>query len=526
MRSPISSACSAARLASRPAAATLGVLGLTAGLLTGCASRSTDTGASMDTLNVGVNGTPPSLNPAKGINGAAQWFVDLAYASLVETDANGDPVPGIASSWKVADGNKSITLKIASGLKFADGTPITAQAIVNSVNYFSAHSTGPASGTFKTVSAAVSGTGQVRISTTKANPNLVQILTPTYLGGHIMSAAGLAHPDKMSSATFGAGPYVLDPTQTVAGDHYTYVANAGYGLGKAHFKKVVVKIGSSPASMVLAMKSGQIDVMMGDADTVATAKAAGATVTSRPAAWNGIMLTDRNGQVTPALKNVRVRQALNYAVDRAAITKAAVGTYGKPTVQPNSEGNQGYDPALDDMYTYDPAKARKLLAQAGYGKGFTMKVNYVSTVPVASKVVQAVVAQLAKVGVNVQLTPDPDAGTLIKDMYSKKFSGTVLVFTGNPEILNWNILFIKNAPINPFQTEDPELDAAYDTLATAPPSKVEAAAKAAQKLITEKAWALPVVQSDNFIYASPKLAGVTLVPQGISTNPRLWKPKS
>jgi len=501
-------------------------MALIAAALAGCGPHTAASTTALTTLTIGVDGPPLSLNPAKDNNGASQWFVDLAYLSVIDTNASGDPIPGISSSWKMAPGNKSIALTIDTSLKFADGTSVTAAAVANSLNYFAHNATGPSSATYKTISAAVTGTDQVTVRDSLANPELVEVLTPLYLGGDIISAAGLAHPASLSTGTYGAGPYVLDASQTIPDVSYTYLPNPHYPNSKIHFKKVVIKVFSGTSSMVLALDSGQIDVMEGDTDTVATARSSGAYVAYRPADWNGIILTDRDGQTTPALKSVEVRQALNYAINRQAIAAAVGGQYTASTDQPNSGGNTGYDSSLNSYYTYNVAKAKRLLADAGYPNGFTMKVNYTSAYSAVTLMVQAVSQELSQIGVRVELTADANPGALIKDMYSKKFAGSSLPFGGNAQALNWPILFLPGAPMNPFDSTSPTISAAYQAVVTASPSAEANAADAAERAVVQLAWALPVIQTDNFIYASKNLTGVSLVPGGVSTNPRLWRPAS
>ncbi|MDW8809985.1 ABC transporter substrate-binding protein, partial [Streptomyces scabiei] len=106
--------------------------------------------------------------------------------------------------------------------------------------------------------------------------------------------------------------------------------------------------------------------------------------------WAGLLLLDREGTVVKGLGDVRVRQALNFAVDRAAITKAVYGDYGAPVSQPQMPGYDGYSPEAAKTYPHDPDKAKKLLKAAGYGSGLTIPVNYGAFDPSTAKMVQAV----------------------------------------------------------------------------------------------------------------------------------------
>src|SRR6202042_3505972 len=104
----------------------------------------------------------------------------------------------------------------------------------------------------------------------------------------------------------------------------------------------------------------------GDPTTIAAARQAGLSVLSAPDLWMGVTLADRGGVLARPLADVRVRQALNYATNRAAIARALFPGTGTPDSQTTVRGGFGYDPALAGAYPYDVAKARQLLAAAGY----------------------------------------------------------------------------------------------------------------------------------------------------------------
>src|SRR5262249_44483319 len=185
----------------------------------------------------------------------------------------------------------------------------------------------------------------------------------------------LRSPAQLGTRTFGAGPYTLDPAQTVTGDHYTYVPNPRYhDKAAVHWKKVVVRIITDPQSMLNALKTGEVQVGNGDATTIGAARQAGLTIASAPLLWTGVTLADRGGKVARALADVRVRQALNYATDRKAIVNALFPGTGTPTSELTVPRGYGYDSALTNAYPYDPGKAMQLLAAAGYPHGFTLKI--------------------------------------------------------------------------------------------------------------------------------------------------------
>src|SRR5262249_14419897 len=143
----------------------------------------------------------------------------------------------------------------------------------------------------------------------------------------------------LANQTAGAGEYVYVPAESVVGNKYVLVPNKRYYNQSAiRFSKVVVRVIPSATTRFAAIRSGQLDAAEGDLTTVDSAKSAGLDVVSVLNGWAGIMILDRgpktpDGKQPNPLAKVEVRQALNYAIDRATITKAIVGENGKATAQ-------------------------------------------------------------------------------------------------------------------------------------------------------------------------------------------------
>ena len=121
------------------------------------------------------------------------------------------------------------------------------------------------------------------------------------------------------------------------------------------------------------------------------------------------------------LNDVRVRRALNYAVDRETIVKSLLGGLGQATGQPFSPGWLGYDPEIRPD-SYDPAQARKLLAEAGYPNGFEVPWNISVGVFLADKEIAEAAAMLGQVGVRIRLVPTERA-KIQRDLESSTFDG-------------------------------------------------------------------------------------------------------
>lgn len=359
-----------------------------------------------DTLTVGLQAPATSINPAT-IDTAFVTYTQLAYESLTYLAPDGSIKPALAESWKyVGEGNTQFDMKIRSDAKFADGTPVDAKAVKASLDYVRGAKGSSSQFLSMVKSIDVTGSNSVSIKLSEPNPMLPEMLSQSYPVGSIISPAGLKDPKKLTvqNTSHGAGAYVFDPKATIAGDHYTYTANPRYyDKSKQHYKKVVVKVLANPQAALNAVKTGQVDIVAGDASTSSQAKSAGLQIEETPFVWNGLNLIDREGEVSKPLGDVKVRQAINHALDRKKLTKATAGDYGVPTSTTVVKGADGWSEEAAERYPYDPDKAKKMLKEAGYPDGFDLEVLSVRFAGIDT-VTEAMKPQLEEVGIRIKPT--------------------------------------------------------------------------------------------------------------------------
>jgi peptide/nickel transport system substrate-binding protein len=464
------------------------------------------------TLTVAYSSVPQTLDPAKTVQNNSLYQA-LAYQPLIVRRSDGSLQPGLATSWRyVGSDNTQFELQLRPGVKFADGSALTAQVVVDHFTYVL-----KAGGQFVPLFAGdtftPTGPLTVVIKTPKPNPDLPTLLTQDNVVGGVISPLGLKNTDKLGTQTSGAGPYVLDPAATVAGDHYTFVQNPNYyDKSSVHWRKVVVRAITSPQATLNAMKTGQVDFAVGDASTIAAAKQAGIVVTMTPLLWTGVTLADRAGTMSKPLADVRVRQALNYATDRKAIASALFRDGGRPTSQLTVPGGYGYDPQLDDAYPYDVDKARQLLAQAGYPTGFPLK-TVTADYQSMNLVAQALAQQWKKVGVTLQITDRANANQYFSEAFAPKYPTFMTIFGQQPIWTEGPSLFLPTALFNPFHTADQKLQALYDQAAKATGRAKDDADQAVEAYLVHQAWFVPVVATGLPYYSTKKVTGATVSPK-------------
>jgi peptide/nickel transport system substrate-binding protein len=409
-----------------------------------------------------------SLDPAKANAGTDPTFLDPIYAPLFRVTPDGQYAGVLASSWQYVPGssNKVFQLTVRSGVQFSDGEPVNAAAVVGSIKHYEAGSDGQSwlagCGNVTALSAM-----QVQITCAKPNPEIPAVLSDQIIGGDIVAPASLAKPATLATDPIGAGPYVLDTAATIAGATYTYTANPKYFDQSAiHWNQIVVKFYANSTTALAALRSGQLQfAFLGDPTAMQTAQGQGLNVQGNPAVFLGVGLFNRAATGGNPIGNLKVRQALEYAVDRPAIVKALFGAFGQATQQVAVPGqDSAWNAAVNDHYPYDPAKAKQLLTQAGYPNGFSIAVE---DQPIDAEITQAVAADWAKIGVKATITEDATTPAWINNVLAKKYSVTGYAYGGLPmfmEAPNW-FLPVAN-PFNPFASSDPTMTSLLTRAAT------------------------------------------------------------
>jgi peptide/nickel transport system substrate-binding protein len=499
----------------RRAVGVAGAVVLAAALMSACGGKTAAQTGDRSVLTIGVNSGRVSLNPARGVVLPLQF---LSNAALTHENPDGTLAPALATSWHyVGTGNENFELTLRQDARFSDGTPVTASAVKTWIEYF-VKANGPLAAGMSIKSIDAVGQWTVDIHLNTPNPLVPNLLADTTTGGFglLSSPAAVANPSILDTETYGAGPYVIDPAQTVGGSqdgaHYVFVPNKYYYDKSAiHFSKVIVKVIIQPSTMLAAISTGQLDVAEGDVSTVSGAKSAGLNVVSAPTGWDGLLMMDRgpalpNGATPNPLASVDVRQALNYAIDRNAIATGITGASAKPTSEPPTV--DGVDPAYRDYYSYDPAKAKQLLASGGYPHGFTLNVfdqSYKGSL--GDPVLQAMAKYFSAVGVELKITPGPTHAQFDSGIFGGTYSATG--FVQQPYLPMYQFYGFYLAPkgvLNQHGGDDLTLDELYQKAVTAAdPSQYWRQMSA--RVVTE-AHMVPVFAFDSFYYTAKNIGGV------------------
>lgn len=365
--------------------------------LAGCAATTVKPASDNSTPTVLKWGfsLPTSWDPVTSSTGNDINTVSLVYASLTQLNEKGNAEPALAQSWKYNSTGTKITFTLRPGLKFSDGTALDAAAVKASLLRGKTQANSLLSDQLSTIkSITVVNKTNVTLNLQQADYQVPDLLAGKT--GEIVSPAAFktaADAAKIPTDPDGAGPFKFK--SFVPESNAVLVKNPNYWDAKnIHIDELDLSVAPDPSTIIAAVQTGALDVASLPATDIAAAKAAGLKVD----VFNSLSVSqvDVNSNLAP-LKNAAVVEALKFAVDRQQLLKVANAGIGSVVYQPFPKGYVGYDPALDKKFAYNPAKAKSLLAAAGYKPG---QLNItLTTFSYTQNLAELVQAQLKDIGV-------------------------------------------------------------------------------------------------------------------------------
>jgi peptide/nickel transport system substrate-binding protein len=303
--------------------------------------------------------------------------------------------------------------------------------------------------------------------------------------GQMMSPEAFDNEDSAINPV-GSGPYILDTKATVVGSSYVFRRNPNYwDPDIQYYETMTINLYSDATAILNALRGGQLNAAkLNDNSTIPEIEKAGFDIHPLYLDMAGLFLWDRGGTLNPAIGDVRVRQAINYAIDAEALLEVVGLGYGEISDQPFRPVSKAHIPELDSTYSYNPEKARKLLAEAGYSDGFELVMPMSSRTP---RNLSVLVAQLlSDVGITVKWV---DAGNrFIPDLLGAKYAASWFQLQQDP-IDSQLITFMlaENATWNMFRYHTPESDALIARVLAGGDDAV-AAARELNRYVVENAW--------------------------------------
>ena len=506
----------------------LAVMSTACGVKDRSSSKETNTSGSSrleQVFTVAVGSEIGELNPHN--YNSSFPALDLVYEPLVQYAPDGTIKPGLAESWQISDDGKTWTFQLRSGVTFHDGTPFDAQAAKWNLERWvgnQEHDWLPIASQIKSIETPDKYTLVLRMKDFyyAAGQELTLVRPVRFLSPKAIDAAGkFVKP-------VGTGPWQVQVDNP--GQRAVFVPYKNYWGTKPKLEEVVFDVIPDPQTRVAALLSGEVDLIGGE-------YTGGIPLESIPTLKSDpkVKLLTAQGSTTyliqtnyrrPPFNDVRVRQALNYAINRSAISSKVFNGLAAPAkgvFAPNIPYVTYSEPQL---YAYNPNQAKRMLATAGWKPGgdgilekngqrfqVTMVVD-ADVFPQAKSMAEVVQAELRNIGIDIDIRL-LDSGGWSNAIEKNDFDLTINMTQGSPydphSSLTQMFHSIKKSNEHGGFFAEPKLDKMIDeVLSTKDEKERQQRYAQIQKYIDENAAAIPVVYSQRIYALSNDVNGFKL----------------
>lgn len=462
---------------------------LAAALLAGCSGTTGASGTGDATkLVIAIPNEPDTLDVlTSNPDALISWIgPNIAETLGVRSFSPDEIQPKLATSWK-QDSPTQWTITLRQGVTFSDGQPMTAEDAVASINYGNTSGSSMASTYWGSVaSAAVDSQYVFHVTTKTPDPAFYRRLPFIYvLPKTELSASQLA------SNLVGSGPYKLDKWSR--GQDVLLSANDSYWGGKPRYRTVDFIVRPESSVRADTIRTGEADVAL----EMSAENTSGIKVLKTPGSEVAGFYLNTTGQADGSvMTDLRVRQAVNYAIDRNAIAKNLFGGFAAlPNGQFNPSTMTGTDPNLRD-FPYDPAKAKDLVTQAGATGRTVTIVAPANTWLQSDELAQAVASYINATGLQAKITT-VDYNSWLTQHRSHPKGGDApdlfMAYVGN-EFFDSTIKGIPDMTTGSWLIRDPALTAlAQKAMAEPDPQARVTDARQAWDYVNDHAYILPIV---------------------------------
>ncbi len=439
------------------------------------------------TLSFAIQGVPNSFDPAQLVEGQAPYVWASIFDTLLYLDDDGKLQPNAAESWEISDDARTVTLHLRAGMTFSSGAPVNAAAVKATMERTKA-TPGTMQGWLKRVD-TIETPGDRTIVLKLSRPD-AGLLPALAMGPGVIGDPATMDQDRTALNPVGSGPYTLNTAETVNGTTYVLNRRDDHWNAQAYpFHTIKVRVIADRTAALNALQAGELNAGSVEATHLDRVKASGFTLTPvEGSSLVSLVIADRKGEQVPALADIRVRQAINMAFDRAKIVQQIAHGAGTPTVQTFNPKGPAYDPALEPEYPFDVERAKRLLTDAGYPDGFT--VTMPETV-YAKTFAPTVTQSLAAIGITVtwESVPLQQAAAAIA---SQRFPMLLAIDATAPFPRDLQG-FAPEHSRNPFHTTEPELTALGERYnRELDPQRANELAKQINAFTVRHAWDAPL----------------------------------
>jgi peptide/nickel transport system substrate-binding protein len=403
------------------------------------------------TLRFGITTEPATLDPLSASNTAdGRSILFNVFEGLVKPDTQGNFQPAVAEQYEIKEDGLVYTFRLRPGIKFHDGSIVQVEDVIFTLDTaMQAGFTG-----FNRIAQIEQSSDQdITITLKSRDPEFLPYLTMGIVPKH--------NQDRERTPV-GTGPFSIASYTTQ--QSLVLVKNPHYWQeGLPHLDQVTYVFIADSDALLLALQGGNIDTASITSGLVQQLDPNRFDMLPSPS--NAVQLLALNNGVKP-LDDVRVRQAICYAVDITQIIDTAFYGMGEPSGSPIIPGLRSYyDTSLKNPYPVDIQKAQELLAEAGYGRGFSLEITVPANYTMHVDTAQVVVNQLQNIGITATIKL-VDWATWLAEVYrARQYQGTIISLDA-AQVSPRSFLerYRSNAGSNFVNFNNPAYDAVYDAI--------------------------------------------------------------
>ncbi len=490
------------------------VVFVASGLIANGTSEKTTKTVSVDhTLTIGVDQEAVGLDPHIVTSFSSMRRIDLLYNRLVRLDENLKVVPDLAESWDIPN-NLTYIFHLRKGVKFHNGREMTAEDVKYSLERVLNPKTAAPGRSYISRIKSIDIIDPYTIKLTLSSPlaSLLDGLTSDNLS--IVAKEVVEANGNLQKVEAGTGPFMLK--KWVADNSMTLVKNPNYfEKGAPLLDKIIFRVIPEQASLLAGVKSGDLDMAtITDGATIRQAmKDSQINVMTKP----GMNVRTFGFNTTrKPFNDVRVRQAIALAIDRKEILNLAEFGMGAPTGPiPVAATEWALPLSKLPFSTPDYPRAKKLLAEAGYPKGFSFNIVCSSTYEGGLSVAQVIQNELKNIGINAKLEV-VEWGVYIDRWVKRDFDSMVELRGGgsDPDRFLYRTLY-STGGVNNFLFKDPEVDKLLDLgRSQTKPADRKVTYDKLQILITKKAPVIFLYCPNETQVTGPRVKGFKMIGNG------------
>lgn len=454
-------------------------------------------------VRMSIGSEPDSLDPWQSAASDTDAIFRNVFEGLMAFNEKGEIIPGLAESYDVSEDGCTYTFHLRKNVVFHNGQAMTSKDVLYSYNHLAGMNGEKAvSSKFEnveSVEAVDDYTFVIRLKQESAaflSLNIIPVLPEGY--------------NDQATSPVGSGPYKF--VEYIPGQRVVFEKNEDYynpeRMGK--IDRVEVYIMTDASAIVSALMSGQLDLANVSIENAAIL-GSGFDISNSP--QNMVQIFALNNTYEP-LSNVKVRQAMSYAVNKQEVIQGVFDGYATELYSNFSPVmNVYYNDELSDIYTPDIEKAKSLMKEAGYEDGFDLVIRVPGNYQAHVDTAQILQQQLAQIHINVTIETIEWA-TWLEEVYGNaQYQATVIGFTGKLNPNDVLVRFTSDYPKNFVKYNNPE----YDELIAAAAVEMNDEKriemyKECQRILTEDATSIYICDPNLIMASRSGLKGYTFYP--------------